>query len=102
MGGDIRVREGHEDVASKVGTGEAGDGLKCGVELWTDAIAEQSGQALPRRRDSTDECSLGLRQDRPQLGAQFSKRATHLALADIHESIAELRFYRERLFVPVA
>ena len=38
----------------------------------------------------------------PQLGAQFSKRATHLALADIHESIAELRFYRERLFVTVA
>jgi len=38
----------------------------------------------------------------PQLPAQFSKRATHLALADIHESIAELRFYRERLFVTVA
>jgi oligoribonuclease len=38
----------------------------------------------------------------PQLGAQFSKRAAHLALADIHESIAELRFYRERLFIPVA
>jgi oligoribonuclease len=38
----------------------------------------------------------------PQLGAQFSKRATHLALADIQESIAELRFYRERLFVTVA
>ena len=37
----------------------------------------------------------------PQLGAQFSKRAAHLALADIHESIAELRFYRERLFVAV-
>ena len=38
----------------------------------------------------------------PQLGAQFSKRATHLALVDIQESIAELRFYRERLFVTVA
>ena len=38
----------------------------------------------------------------PQLGAQFSKRAAHLALADIHDSIAELRFYRERLLVPVA
>ena len=35
----------------------------------------------------------------PQLGAAFSKRAAHLALADIHESIAELRFYRERLFI---
>ena len=38
----------------------------------------------------------------PQLSPQFSKHAAHLALADIHESIAELRFYRERLFVPVA
>jgi len=35
----------------------------------------------------------------PQLSGQFSKRAAHLALADIHDSIAELRFYRERLFV---
>jgi oligoribonuclease len=33
----------------------------------------------------------------PQLPSQFSKRAAHLALADVHESIAELRFYRERL-----
>ncbi|MFO1371297.1 MAG: oligoribonuclease [Candidatus Competibacteraceae bacterium] len=30
----------------------------------------------------------------------FSKAATHLALADIRDSIEELRFYRERLFVP--
>ncbi len=35
----------------------------------------------------------------PQLSTQFSKRAAHLALADIHESIAELRFYRERLLI---
>jgi oligoribonuclease len=35
----------------------------------------------------------------PQLPSQFSKRAAHLALADIHESIAELRFYRERLLL---
>jgi oligoribonuclease len=35
----------------------------------------------------------------PQLSAQFSKRAAHLALADIHESIAELRFYRERMLL---
>ncbi len=31
--------------------------------------------------------------------ARFSKTSAHLALQDIHDSIAELRFYRERLFV---
>jgi oligoribonuclease len=29
----------------------------------------------------------------------FKKASTHLALQDIHDSIEELRFYRERLFV---
>ena len=29
----------------------------------------------------------------------FNKTSAHLALQDIHDSIAELRFYRERLFV---
>ena len=29
---------------------------------------------------------------------QFNKESTHLALADIRDSIAELRFYRERYF----
>ena len=29
----------------------------------------------------------------------FNKSSTHLALQDIHDSIEELRFYRERLFV---
>lgn len=29
----------------------------------------------------------------------FSKSSTHLALQDIYDSIEELRFYRERLFV---
>ncbi|MCB1825500.1 MAG: oligoribonuclease [Candidatus Competibacteraceae bacterium] len=32
----------------------------------------------------------------------FNKSSTHLALQDIHDSIEELRFYRERLFVPAA
>jgi oligoribonuclease len=36
----------------------------------------------------------------PQVAAQFSKESTHLALADIHDSIGELRFYREHLLVP--
>jgi oligoribonuclease len=35
----------------------------------------------------------------PGLGADFSKQSAHLARADIHESIRELRFYRERMFV---
>jgi oligoribonuclease len=38
----------------------------------------------------------------PQLAAGFSKQASHLALADIHDSIRELQFYRQQLFVPAA
>jgi oligoribonuclease len=38
----------------------------------------------------------------PQVSAKFSKEATHLALADIHDSIRELRFYRETLFIDSA
>ena len=38
----------------------------------------------------------------PQLAAGFEKQAAHLALADIHDSIRELAFYRERLFVDAA
>ena len=36
----------------------------------------------------------------PALGDNFVKHGTHLAHADIHESIRELRYYRERLFAP--
>lgn len=32
----------------------------------------------------------------PELAGRFEKQSTHLALADIHDSIRELRFYRER------
>jgi oligoribonuclease len=35
----------------------------------------------------------------PQLASGFSKAPTHLALADVHDSIRELRYYREHLFV---
>ncbi|MFO7326346.1 MAG: exonuclease domain-containing protein, partial [Pseudomonadota bacterium] len=38
----------------------------------------------------------------PQLAAGFEKQASHLALADIHDSIRELAFYREKLFVEAA
>ena len=38
----------------------------------------------------------------PTVAASFSKQGAHLALADIHESIRELRHYREHLFVPMA
>jgi oligoribonuclease len=34
----------------------------------------------------------------PEVGARFEKHSVHLALADIHDSIRELRFYREHLF----
>jgi oligoribonuclease len=35
----------------------------------------------------------------PQQTAGFQKQATHLALADIHDSIRELAFYRQKLFI---
>jgi oligoribonuclease len=35
----------------------------------------------------------------PRLSAGLVKRSAHLARADIYESIAELRYYRERLFI---
>jgi oligoribonuclease len=34
----------------------------------------------------------------PALATRFEKNSVHLALADIHDSIRELRFYREHLF----
>ena len=34
----------------------------------------------------------------PEVGERFEKKSVHLALADIHDSIRELRFYREHLF----
>jgi len=36
----------------------------------------------------------------PAVAESFVKQGTHLALADIHESIRELRHYRARLFAP--
>lgn len=39
----------------------------------------------------------------PEIGGRFEKNSSHLALADIHDSIRELRFYREKLLkVPTA
>ena len=34
----------------------------------------------------------------PAVAAGFCKESTHLALQDIHDSIAELRYYRQELF----
>lgn len=34
----------------------------------------------------------------PEVGNRFEKQSVHLALADIHDSIRELRYYREHLF----
>jgi oligoribonuclease len=34
----------------------------------------------------------------PEVGGRFEKQSVHLALADIHDSIRELRFYREQFF----
>ncbi|OOF26915.1 oligoribonuclease [Salinivibrio proteolyticus] len=38
-----------------------------------------------------------VRRWKPEILNDFSKQGTHLALDDIRESIAELRFYRERI-----
>ena len=38
----------------------------------------------------------------PQISAGFTKEASHRALADIHDSIRELAWYRANLFVPAA
>jgi oligoribonuclease len=38
----------------------------------------------------------------PKLAEGFTKQASHLALADIHDSIRELAFYRQQLFVEAA
>lgn len=35
----------------------------------------------------------------PQL-PQFEKKKQHVALSDVHESIAELRYYRNHIFIP--
>jgi oligoribonuclease len=45
---------------------------------------------------------LGKRWYPAALNSRPFKVGTHRALDDIRESIAELRFYRERLFLPVA
>jgi oligoribonuclease len=39
---------------------------------------------------------------RPEIMAGLVKQGAHLALADIHESIAELRYYRARLLAPIS
>jgi oligoribonuclease len=37
---------------------------------------------------------------RPAMAAKVEKQSTHLALADIHDSIGELKFYREHFLRP--
>lgn len=39
-----------------------------------------------------------IRRWKPELLDGFSKKGSHLALDDIHDSIAELRYYREHIF----
>jgi oligoribonuclease len=35
----------------------------------------------------------------PAMASGVSKQSAHLARADVHESINELRYYREHMFV---
>ncbi len=43
-----------------------------------------------------------VRRWQPAIYKGFQKRAMHTALADIHESIDELKYYREHLLIPAA
>ena len=36
----------------------------------------------------------------PAIAAGFDKDSAHLALSDIRDSISELKYYREKLFIP--
>lgn len=38
----------------------------------------------------------------PNIASGVEKKGTHLALDDIRESIVEMRYYRERMFIPEA
>ena len=45
-------------------------------------------------------CLICARRWAPGVVEGFAKQGTHLAQADIHESIRELQHYRSRLFAP--
>ena len=86
---------------------EAGASPMCGNSICQDRrflarwMPELEGYFHYRHIDVSTLKELAARWH-PHLSAALVKRSAHLARADIYESIAELRFYRERLFVKSA
>ena len=74
----------------------------CTLAAPEQASAERCGRRHAGAEQGTEHPEVAPRLARrwmPGLSAGYSKQSAHLARADIHESINELRFYRERMFV---
>ncbi len=82
---------------------EPGRAPLCGNTIWQDRrfLSEhmrELEQFFHYRLIDVSSIKELARRWRPQMLGGFSKRNEHLALADIRESIAELKFYRENFF----
>jgi oligoribonuclease len=78
----------------------------CGNSIWQDRrfLARQMGELeryLHYRVIDVSTVKELVRRWYKKGARPPKKKHAHLALDDIHESIAELRFYRERYFVPI-
>ena len=78
----------------------------CGNSICRTAASWRAGCRIravlplpqPRRQHAQELC----RRWQPAIYKGFQKRAMHTALADIHESIDELKYYREHFLIPAA
>ena len=82
---------------------EPGRAPLCGNTIWQDrrflfGHMRELEQFFHYRLIDVSSIKELARRWRPQMLGGFSKRNEHLALADIRESIAELKFYRENFF----
>ena len=81
----------------------ANDAPLCGNSVWQDRrfLAKHMPDLeryLHYRNVDVSSVKELARRWRPDIAQQVRKRSAHLALADIRESIEELRLYRERFF----
>lgn len=85
----------------------AGKSPMCGNSVWQDRrflnrfMPQLEGYFHYRMIDVTTLKELALRWA-PSVYNGFQKESHHLALEDIRDSIAELRYYRAKLLLPVA
>lgn len=82
---------------------EKGTAPLCGNSIWQDrrflARYMKTLEAhLHYRNIDVSSVKELMRRWRPELMGGFTKESSHTALADIRESIAELRYYREHFF----